>query len=225
MSELLSPAALARTLPFVLFMVLLALRGAIPPDHGVIDPRWVYGVSTVAVSAALISQRRRYSELARGTGPGWAWGLLAAALGFFMFELWVRLTQPWMMLGEATASFHPVDAQGDLIWSLVVVRWVGASLMVPVMEELFWRSFLMRWIDNPDFEKVAPEQVSFKAVALSSLVFMLAHTQWLGALLAGLLYACVYRYTRSLWAAVLAHAVTNGVLGAWVVFSGNWQFW
>lgn len=225
MSELLTPAALARTLPFVLFMALLALRGALPSDNGVLDPRWVYGLSTLAVGAALISQRRRYTELARGTSPAWPHGLMAAALGFIMFELWVQLTQPWMMLGEPTATFHPVDAQGELIWPLVVVRWVGASLMVPVMEELFWRSFLMRWIDNPDFEKVAPEQVSLKAVVLSSLVFMLAHTQWLGALLAGLLYAWLYRYTRSLWAAVLAHAVTNGVLGGWVVFSGNWQFW
>jgi len=221
----LTPAALARTLPFVWFMALLAWRGALPPDSGVLDPRWVYGLSTVLVSGVLISQRHRYTELARGTGPARWHGLAAVVLGFFMFQLWVRLTQPWMMLGEPTATFHPVDAQGDLIWPLVAVRWIGASLMVPVMEELFWRSFLMRWIDNPDFDKVAPDQVSAKAVVLSSLVFMLAHTQWLGALLAGLLYAWLYRYTRSLWVAVLAHAVTNGVLGAWVVFSGNWQFW
>jgi CAAX prenyl protease-like protein len=224
MSELLTPAVLARTLPFVLFMALLALRGALPAD-GVIDPRWVYGLSTLAVSAVLISQRQRYAELARQALPGWRHALMAAALGLLMFQLWVMLTQPWMMLGEPAATFRPVDANGDLIWPLVVVRWVGACLMVPVMEELFWRSFLMRWIDNPDFEKVAPEQVSPKAIVLSSLVFMLAHTQWLGALLAGLLYAWLYQRTRSLWAAVLAHAVTNGVLGAWVVFSGNWQFW
>ncbi len=225
MSDLLTPAALARILPFVLFMALLALRGALPVDNAYLDPRWVYGVSTVAVSLALISQRKRYQELGQEGRLSWAHGLMAAALGALMFEAWVRLTQPWMMLGAPTATFRPVDAQGDLIWPLVVVRWVGASLMVPVMEELFWRSFLMRWIDNPDFERVQPENVSPKAMVLSSLVFMLAHTQWLGALLAGLLYAWLYRQTRSLWAAVLAHAVTNGVLGAWVVFSAQWQFW
>ncbi len=226
MSDLLTLAALARIPPFVLFMALLALRGALPADNAFLDPRWVYGVSTLAVSLALISQRRRYTELGAPAGRlGWAHGLMAAVLGFLMFEAWVRLTLPWMMLGEATATFRPLDAQGDLIWPLVVVRWVGASLMVPVMEELFWRSFLMRWIDNPDFERVKPEDITPKAMVLSSLVFMLAHTQWLGALIAGLLYAWLYKKTRSLWAAVLAHAVTNGVLGAWVVFSGHWQFW
>ena len=98
-------------------------------------------------------------------------------------------------------------------------------MLVPVMEALFWRSFLMRWIDNPDFEQVDPAEVSPKAMVLSTLVFMLAHTQWLGAVVAGLAYAWLYRYTRSLWAPIVAHAVTNGVLGGWVVLFGNWQFW
>jgi CAAX prenyl protease-like protein len=93
------------------------------------------------------------------------------------------------------------------------------------MEELFWRGYLMRWVDNPDFERVDPAAASYKAIALSTLVFMLAHTQWLAAIVAGLAYALLYRYTRSLWAAVLAHAVTNGVLGVWVVVNGYWSFW
>ncbi len=54
---------------------------------------------------------------------------------------------------------------------------------------------------------------------------MLAHNQWLAALVAGMVYAWLYRYTRTLWAPILAHAVTNGVLGVWVVVFGNWQFW
>ncbi len=229
MKDLLTPAALARTAPFALFMLLLAARGAVPADVG-FDARWLYGVSTVLVGGLLILWRARYTELARFAGTGrppatWLSVALACVAGVLMFMLWVRLTDPWMMLGEPTATFRPVDDEGNLIWGLVVVRWIGASLVVPVMEELFWRSFLMRWIDNPDFEQVAPENVSLKAMVLSSLVFMLAHTQWLGALLAGLLFAWVYRYTRSLWAAILCHAVTNGVLGVWVVFHGHWQFW
>ena len=60
---------------------------------------------------------------------------------------------------------------------------------------------------------------------LSSLVFMLAHSQWLAAMVAGMAYAWLYRYTRTLWAPILAHAVTNGILGVWVVVFGNWQFW
>jgi CAAX prenyl protease-like protein len=130
-----------------------------------------------------------------------------------------------MMMGEATASFRPVDAEGQLQWGLIAVRWIGAALMVPVMEELFWRSFLMRWVDNPDFEKVDARRATLKAVVLSTVVFTLAHTQWLAAIVAGLAYAWLYRRTGKLWAPIVAHAVTNGVLGAWVVFHGNWAFW
>jgi CAAX prenyl protease-like protein len=225
MESLLSRAAWARVIPFVLFMVLLAVRGYLPAESSALDPRWVYGLSVLIVGASLAFFWRQYSELGTNVRAK-AWHLLlAVVVGFVVFKLWVLLTEPWMMLGRPTASFRPVDADGQLQWGLVVVRWIGAALLVPVMEELFWRSFLMRWIDNPDFEKVDPAQVSPRAIALSTLVFMLAHTQWLGAIVAGLAYAWLYRYTRSLWVPILAHAVTNGVLGMWVVVYSNWQFW
>ncbi|RZL00251.1 MAG: CAAX prenyl protease-related protein [Rubrivivax sp.] len=240
MGSFLSRSVLARVVPFVLFMVILAIRGHVPADGSMmgIDPRWIYGVSVLVVSASLLFFWRDYTELARGTLPSTKELLLAVVVGVVVFYLWVNLAQPWMMtdnlmsmlfgtkdVGGATASFRPVDAEGRIEWGLVVVRWVGAALMVPVMEELFWRSYLMRWVDSPDFEKIDPRKVTAKAVALSTLVFMLAHTQWLAAIVAGLAYAWLYRRTGSLWSPILAHAVTNGVLGVWVVLYGNWQFW
>lgn len=238
MTDLLSRAAWARVIPFMLFMVLLAVRGNLPAEGGFIDPRWVYGISVLVVGASLVWFWRRYDELGRGSGLTIVQALISIVVGVVVFQLWIMLTEPWMMtdqlmgmlfgtkeVGAATASFHPVDADGRLQWDLIVVRWIGAALLVPVMEELFWRSFLMRWVDNPDFDKVSPAEVTVKAIVLSTLAFMLAHTQWLGAIVAGLAYAGLYRYTRSLWAPILAHAVTNGVLGAWVVVQGQWQFW
>lgn len=225
MESMLTRAGWARVVPFGLFMILLAVRGYLPPDNGLLDPRWVYGLSVLIVGGSIAFFWRDYSELGGPARLDFKQAVIALVVGAVVFKLWILLTEPWMMLGRPTASFRPVDAEGQLQWGLVAVRWVGAALLVPVMEELFWRSFLMRWIDNPDFEKVDPSEVSPKAMLLSTLVFMLAHTQWLGAVVAGLAYALLYRYTRSLWAAVVAHAVTNGVLGIWVVVYGNWQFW
>ena len=225
MQSTLTRAGWARVIPFALFMVLLAVRGYVPQDSTWLDPRWVYGLSVLIVAGSIAYFWREYRELASGSGPSLLQAVVALMVGAVVFKLWILLTEPWMMLGQPTASFRPVDADGQLQWGLVAVRWIGAALLVPVMEELFWRSFLMRWIDNPDFEKVDPSEVSPKAMVLSTLVFMLAHTQWLGAIVAGLAYAWLYRYTRSLWAPILAHAVTNGVLGIWVVVYGNWQFW
>jgi len=218
--------ALVRSAPFALFMLLLALRGLVPADGAWgFDPRWLYGASVLAVGALLALWWNEYGELARPVWPDLRETLLALGVGTLVFVLWINLDEPWMRLGEATAGFRPVDDEGALIWPLIVLRLLGATLVVPLMEELFWRSFLMRWIDSPRFEAVLPGRASLRAIALSTFVFMLAHTLWLAAIVAGLAYALLYVRTGKLWVAVLAHMVTNGALGAWVVLSGNWGFW
>ena len=221
-----SRAALARTLPFAAFMVLLALRGSLPPEglFG-LDPRWVYGLTVLIVGALLAWFWREYGELVAQTLPSLSEAALAVGVGVLVFALWINLDAPWMRLGEASAGFVPTDAQGALMWPLIAVRWVGASLLVPVMEELFWRSFLMRWVQSPQFESVVPQRVGLKAIVLSTFVFMLAHTLWLAAIIAGLAYAWLYVRTGKLWVPILAHAVTNGALGVWVVMTGKWAFW
>ncbi|WP_457389901.1 CAAX prenyl protease-related protein [Roseateles sp. P5_E1] len=220
----LSPAALARCIPFFVFMALLALRGYLPADGG-LDTRWIYGAQTVIVGGLLAWYWRGYGELVRQNLPdaretGWA-----VVVGIAVFAIWVQLDAPWMQLGSATASFVPLDANGQLIWPLIVLRLAGAALVVPVMEELFWRSFLMRWVQHPGFERVNPQTVGARAVVLSTFVFTLAHTLWLAAVVAGLAYALLYRRNGKLWSAVIAHAVTNGLLGLWVIWTGRWEFW
>jgi len=227
LNDLMTPASRARWLPFALFIFLLAIRGAWPADGSWgIDARWIYAVSVLLVGGSLLYFWRSYDELAWSGKPSWMQLLLAMVAGFLVFKMWISLTEAWMLLEPPSATFKPVDANGHLIWPLVVFRWVGASLVVPVMEELFWRSFLMRWIDNPThFQKIDPKQVSWMAVFMSSGVFALAHSQWLAAIITGVIYAWLYRRWGKLWIPVVAHAVTNGVLGIWVVLFGNWMFW
>ena len=222
----LSRAALLRLLPFVAFMALLALRGMAPADdRWGFDTRWLYGLNLVVVGAMLAAWWRDYGELARQNMPSVREWALSVAVGLAVFVAWIHLDAPWMQIGEPAAAFVPVGPQGQLLWPQIVVRWLGAALLVPVMEELFWRSFLMRWLQAPVFEGVDPRRTGAKAVMLSTFVFMLAHPLWLAAIVAGLAYALLYRATGKLWTAVIAHAVTNGALGAWVVASGQWQFW
>jgi CAAX prenyl protease-like protein len=98
-------------------------------------------------------------------------------------------------------------------------------LVVPVMEELFWRSFLMRWIDRRDFLTLAPPRSSVAALVISSTVFALAHQLWLAGLIAGLAYGWIYRRTGNLWFPILAHASTNLLLGLWVIDQRAWSYW
>ena len=224
MTPHLSPAARARAFPFALFMALLALRGYWP-DSIAMDTRWLYGASVVGVGALLHFYWKDYGELARQNWPTAREAGLSVVVGVIVFALWIRLDAPWMQLSEPTAGFLPIDLQGQRIWPLIALRFVGAALIVPLMEELFWRSFLMRWIEQLQFQTVDPQRIGLKAIVLSTFVFMLAHTLWLAAIVAGLAYAWLYRRTGKLWTAVIAHAVTNLLLGIWVVRTGQWQFW
>jgi len=226
MALALSRAAVARTVPFAAFMLLLVARGALPTASAdAIDARWVYGASVVIVGGLLAWFWREYGELVRQTLPSASEAALAVVVGVLVFALWITLDAPWMRIGEPSASFVPTDPAGRLIWPLIALRWIGASLLVPVMEELFWRSFLMRWVQSPQFESVVPQQVGLKAIVLSTFVFTLAHTLWLAAAIAGLAYAWLYKRTGKLWVPVIAHAVTNGMLGAWVVSTQQWAYW
>lgn len=213
-----------RVAPFAVFMVLLALRGEWPAELPV-DARWVYAVTVVVVGGLLWAGRRHYQELGRSQQASLREWVMAVAVGLAVFVAWIHLDAVWMRLGEPSAAFLPLNAQGELAWGWVAVRVLGAAAVVPLMEELFWRSLLMRWIDRPNFLAQAPRDVSGKALVLSTFVFTLAHTLWLAAIVAGLAYALLYRQTGKLWPAVIAHAVTNAALAVWVVAGGHWAYW
>jgi CAAX prenyl protease-like protein len=229
----LGPAGWARVLPMAVFMAVLGLRGVWEPAWvqawwPTLDPRWLYALQAGAAGALLLwwgLARREYGELARANAPTLREAALAVAVGLGVFALWIHLDAPWMQLAPPSASFTPLRGDGTLDLGLLAARCIGAVLVVPVMEELFWRSFLMRWIQAPQFAGVPPQQVGLKAVVLSSFVFTLAHTLWLAAALAALAYAWLYIRSGKLWCAVIAHAVTNAALAAWVLHTGRWEFW
>ena len=226
MNSLWRRAAWVRVAPFAIFIALLWVRAHapdwLPADF---DVRWLYGVQAFLVALMLLVLRREYGELVGQLAPSARQAITAIAVGLGVFALWITLDAPWMVLGEPAAGFVPVDAQGSVEWPLVALRVAGAALVVPVMEELFWRSFLMRWVDDPAFESVAPGAVSTKALVVSTFLFVLVHTQWLAAAIAGLAYAWLYMRTGRLWTAIIAHAVTNAALAAWVLATRQWSYW
>ncbi len=231
---LLRRAVLVRVVPMLVFMAWLALRGQLgtasaPAVQGQgawwFDVRWLYGVQVAAVAVLLLGWWRHYGEFTRQRLPSAREWALAVVAGLAVFAAWIHLDAPWMTLGSPSAPFVPRLVDGRLDWSLILMRGAGAVLVVPIMEELFWRSFLMRWVDDARFEVVQPESASIKAIVLSTFVFVLAHTLWLAAAVAGLVYAWLYRSTGKLWVAVVAHAVTNAALAAWVIHTGQWRFW
>ncbi len=216
------PRVLARVLPFAVYMAFLAVEGLAASYWPELDARWIYPLKVGAVALVLWHYRAEYRELLARPDPRWA--VLAAPLvGIAVFVLWINLDIGWLNLG-AGAGFDPRD-DGAVRWDLALLRLAGAALVVPLMEELFWRSFLLRWIDQTDFPALDPARISLRALLISSLLFGLEHTLWFAGILAGFAYGWLYRASGNLWAPIVAHATTNLLLGIWVLYTGAWSFW
>lgn len=213
---------LARIAPFALYMAFLAVEQGARAWGGDFDTRWLYPVKIVVVAFALWHFRGEYRELL--VRPARLPLIVSLLLGVLVFVLWINLDQGWLNLGGAD-GFDPRAAGGGMNWPLAAFRLAGAALVVPIMEELFWRSFLMRWIERQDFLSVSAAEVGFRALLISSVLFGSEHSLWFAGILAGLAYAWLYRTYGNLWAPIAAHATTNLILGLWVLQTGAWRFW
>lgn len=214
----------ARIYPFIGFILLLACEPLLAAGLALLgfSSEPTYLLRTLAAVALLIHYRRHYTELAQS--PSWRQVIIAIFSGLLVFALWV-LPYPGWMGGHVSSNPEamPMHDALDIFW--LVCRWSGSALVVPIIEELFWRSYFMRRLEHSEFMSVSPATVSTYAVAVSSVLFAVEHQLWLAGLLAGLVYAWLYRRFQVLWVPVLAHMTTNAVLGAWVIVGGHWQYW
>ncbi|MDZ7263781.1 MAG: CAAX prenyl protease-related protein [candidate division KSB1 bacterium] len=183
---------------------------------------YFYPIKTIAVALTLFLYRQHYNELRQRIRIQ-AIGM-AAVVGFFVFVIWVVPEGWYPTLG--TSEFNPfVFTDRTWISWLIFFRLTGAVVVVPIFEELFWRSFLIRWIINPDFNKVPLGQFSWLSFTLTVIFFGLEHHQWLVGIVAGVIYNLLVYWQKNLWACIIAHAVTNLALGIYVLHTGRWGFW
>jgi hypothetical protein len=101
------------------------------------------------------------------------------------------------------------------------VRVFGAVVVVAFMEEIFWRGFLIRWIDGKDFKRVPIGVCSWKSFGITVVVFGFEHEQWLAGMVCGALYNWLYCRRKDLFSCVLAHATQRGAGGMGPVRVGS----
>lgn len=169
--------------------------------------------------------------------------LLAAALmGVVVCVVWVLPESPWFGAYPGLQSFYlkylmlpfgklpdPIDispfAPEYCGWFLTGTRLFGSAFVIAVIEEFFWRGFLYRWLQDQDFLAVDLGKLNVPMFLLVCLFFGFEHSQWFVGILAGLGYGWLAVRTRDLWAAALAHVITNLLLGLYVLASGQYGFW
>ena len=217
----------AYALPMFLFIALLALVSALKrPDAGTLwlaaPEFWIYPMQTVLCAGLLWWFRRHYQA--------WNWRGLAFAfwIGVAVFVLWIA-PQQFLGLPMRLVGFNPNILADDpaLYWATLVMRFLRLVVIVPLVEEIFWRGFLLRYLISERFDAVPFGSFSWLSFGVVSVAFALSHSMadWPAALVTGGLYNLVAYRSKSLGACVLAHSVTNLMLGVWIVATRQWGFW
>lgn len=219
---------LVRALPFIIFIALTFCQDL----FGGGARYWFYLAKTLLGAAMLWVMRPHVQEMR------WAISWPAVAAGVFVFVVWVGLDPLLVSLGfkssypklfgsssQAWNPFVEFGAGTIAAWMFVVVRIAGSSLVVPPIEEVFFRSWLYRYIANPDFQRVPLGQFLWLPFVVTAVVFGVEHREWLAGILAGVVYGGLVCWKKRLGDAITAHAITNLLLGIWVVTKGQWQYW
>jgi uncharacterized protein len=196
----------------------------------------VYTVKIVLTIAAMIFVLPGYRQFPCHVS------LLAIAVGFIGVILWIALCnmqlerklfaplglEKFLGLGDRPA-FNPLDelaATPGWAYTFLAIRFLGLALVVPIIEEFFLRGFLMRFVVNENWWTVPFGTLTRAAAIIGTAVPMLMHP---GELLAALVWFSMVTWlmfrTKNIWDCVAAHAVTNLLLGIYVVTQHQWQLW
>lgn len=212
-----SPAA-ARVTPFLVFLLLTFAQDSL----GEVGRYWIYfgktlvGIWFIWVMRPLVAEMR------------WAVSWEAVAVGIAVVVLWVALGGVAIKQVDVATAWNPFRQFADnslLAWFFVAVRTLGSALVVPPLEEAFYRSFLYRFIANPKFETLPLNYFSWVPFLVSALIFGFAHNEWLAGILCAAGYQWLVIRKGRLGDAMTAHAITNFLLAVWVVWRGDWRFW
>lgn len=208
-----------RVLPFAVFVVLTVCQGQFGPASAY----WMYLVKTL-VGAWLIWQSRSFVQEMR-----WAISWEAIVVGIAVFVAWVGLDGLYPRLAKPEAQWNPFKEFGSgsvAAWFYVVVRSLGSSVVVPPLEEVFYRSFLYRYFVRLNFLTMPLGQFHGLSFVVTSAIFGLMHPdRWVAGILCGLAYQGLAIRKNRLGDAMTAHGITNFLLGLWVLWKGDWSFW
>ncbi|MBZ5605500.1 MAG: CAAX prenyl protease-related protein [Acidobacteriia bacterium] len=209
--------------PFAVFIGFLAIHSVLPlPDLAdQIVRLTVVAAVLIFVSRPVLDFRVR--QLAA-----------TVAIGVGVFVLWIlpdllspSYRQFWLFANPVTGSARSTlsdAARGDTL--VLALRTARAVLIVPIVEELFWRAWMMRWIIRPDFQKVPLGTYAAASFWIVAALFASEHgPYWDVGLMAGIVYNWWMIRTKSLGDLILAHAITNGLLCAYVIAAGKWEYW
>jgi uncharacterized protein len=208
--------------PFVVFGLWLAVDKSLPIEN----PAKEIVRDGVLLASILLFSRRIIPRSAPHWMSSIAVGLAVCALWVAPDALFPAWRTSWLFQNAIVGHLKTSIPPAELTPLMLVLRTTRAALLVPVLEELFWRGWLPRWIQDTNFSKIPLGQYTPFAFWATAVLFALEHgSYWEVGLLCGIIYNWWMRRTRSLGDLIVVHAVTNLALSLYVIATGRWTFW
>ena len=218
-----SRPSVAYVVPFLVFLCLVEIQKFTSLSASI-----EYPLRLVILSAVLLVFSRHVIDL-RSTRR-----LETVIVGVAVFVIWIApdtlipgYREHWIFQNPLTGWL--VNSVPESMLASPLVLWsriVRAVVLVPIIEELFWRAWLMRWLISTKFEAVPLGAFNVTAFGVTALLFASEHGPfWDVGLIAGIVYNWWMVRTRSLGDCILAHAVTNACLCGYVVATRHWEYW
>jgi CAAX prenyl protease-like protein len=223
--------AIARVAPFLIFLALTVCQG----KFGAASAYWFYFAKTIVGAWLIFEMRPLVFEMR------WAVSWEAILVGVGIFAVWVGISGEWTTqdslwgkIGLAHPQTIPAKiwnpnlqfgANSALAWVFILTRVLGSTFIVPPIEEVFYRSFLYRYIAAQNFLSVPLNKFLPLPFFATAIVFGFSHNEWLAGILCGAAFQWLVIRKNRLGDAMTAHAITNFLLGVWIVWRGAWNFW
>jgi uncharacterized protein len=217
-NKILTSPILARVLPFALFAGLTMIQGR----FGDTSQYWIYALKTL-LGAWMLWRVRPYVKEMR-----WKFSWEAIVVGVAVFIAWVGLDGHYPLLAVRGGTFNPgrtYSSGSALAIFFIGVRTLGSSLIVPPLEEVFYRSFIYRYLIKSDFLKIPLGCFDLRAFLIAGVVFGIGHYEWLPGILCAFAYQWLVCRKDRLGDAMAAHAITNFLLALWVITRQAYYFW
>jgi CAAX prenyl protease-like protein len=218
LDKLRSTATVARVAPFIVFAAVTSAQGMFGEEA----KYWFYVVRSLAGAWLVWAVWPVVKEMR------WTISVPAVLVGIGVCVMWVGIDQFYPKFVNAGKPWNPHLQFGEgsaLAWFFIAARILGSSIVVPPIEEMFYRSFLYRYVMKPDFEKLTLAKMYGMSFVITSVFFGIVHREWLAGILCGFAYQWLVIRKGHLGDAMTAHAITNFLLGVYIVYKGAWQFW
>lgn len=226
-------------LPLVLFFAISAL---VPHERvdgpGGIDPTgffWMTAARVVLMTAVLLGcakiMLREFSfrvdkwGFTVGIAGGILWiAMCAISIESKLFSM-VGLAD-WLTPDRTGVDPFAAYPESFEMGLFLFFRLTLLVLCVPIAEELFLRGFCMRAVDSGDWETLPLKKIGWAGLAAGTVYGVLSHpSEFLAAAIWFSLVSWLMIKTGKFWNCVLAHAITNAMLGAYILSTGNWHLW